>query len=43
MVTGGLLMVAPEALKKFTQDIFTGAGLPPKDADAVGVAMPPGM
>jgi hypothetical protein len=43
MVTGGLLMVAPEALTKFAQDIFTGAGLPPKDADAVGVAVPPGM
>ncbi len=39
MVTGGLLMVAPEALKKFAQDIFTGAGLPPKDADAVASVM----
>ena len=39
MVTGGLLMVAPEALKKFAHDIFTGAGLPPKDADAVASVM----
>ena len=33
MVTGGLLMVAPEALKKFAKDVFT----------RLSVAMPPGM
>jgi len=33
MVTGGLLMVAPEALKKFAKDVFT----------KLSVAMPPEM
>jgi len=39
MVSSGMSIVAPEALKKFAADIFTKAGLPTKDAETVASVM----